>query len=121
MDKLQLCSSIVCSAYHAADGRNIDIEHFLTKETELISDLAKGNSKWGKCDYLLHIIFWTLRDKDCSKILAKIPDENIDLLKDAIAVAQKRKLPDEDEASKISEERKSARTVSSVSWRKLLL
>lgn len=105
MDKFQMCSGIVCAAYHAADGRNVDIEHFLIKETELIAGLVKGN-KWGKSDYLLHIIFWTLRDRDCSKILKIMPDENINLLKDSIAVAKQQKYPNTDEAKKISEERK---------------
>lgn len=106
MDKLQICSGIVCAAYHAADGRNIDIEHFLTKETELICGLTRGDGKWGRCDYLLHIIFWTLRDKDCSKILAKISKENIDALKAAITVAVARQRPDKDAADKISNEHK---------------
>lgn len=105
MDNLQICSSIVCAAYHAADGRNVNIEHFLIRETELISGLTKGN-KWGKSNYLLHIIFWTLRDKDCSQILKTMPDENINLLKDAIAVAKRQQCPNTDDATKISEERK---------------
>lgn len=105
MDKFQMCSGIVCAAYHAADGRNVDIEHFLIKETELIAGLVKGN-KWGKSDYLLHIIFWTLRDRDCSKILKIMPNDNISLLKEAIAMAKQQKYPDTDEAKKISEERK---------------
>jgi len=105
MDKFQMCSGIVCAAYHAADGRNVDIEHFLIKETELIAGLVKGN-KWGKSDYLLHIIFWTLRDRDCSKILKIMPNDNISLLKEAIAVAKQQKYPNTDEAKKISEERK---------------
>jgi len=102
MDKLQICNGIICAAYHAADGRNIDIENFLIKETELVSELAKGSPKWGQSDYLLHIICWTLRDRDCQKILRRIPHDNIAALKEAFVFAQQQKFPDTEAATNIS-------------------
>ena len=73
-------------------------KHYLTLDTEVIAELAKGTHKWGKCDYALHAIFWALRSADCAEIVKTMSPEKIKMLGEAITVAKEYKCPDKEKA-----------------------
>ena len=120
-DKIDDINSVLCGVYQAAAGvlSRKSARHFLLmgSDMEMVLDLALRNygkllnigpEKSIRCDYILHLLLWTLQYQDRAEILSKISNENITKLKDAISVVKgypcPESGPDKAEAKKLTKE-----------------
>ena len=120
-DKIDDINSVLCGVYQAAAGvlSRKSARHFLlmSSDMEMVLDLALRNygkllnigpEKSIRCDYILHLLLWTLQYQDRAEILSKISNENITKLKDAISVVKgypcPESGPDKAEAKKLTKE-----------------
>ena len=105
-------AGMLCDILGLANNKTamISADHYLKKDMDLISDLLKRDYKlvkqlasevddirWLQCDYILHALFYALREKIPAKILLNSSDEFILQLQDVVNVAKKHAQPTKEE------------------------
>ena len=66
----------------------------LTSQIDLVASLVQKTCKWGRCDYLLHLLLAGVRAMDHESVLNQVPAEHRESLKKTLAVAVQRPKPD---------------------------
>ena len=105
-------AGMLCDILGLANNKTamISADQYLKKDMDLISDLLKRDYKlvkqlasevddirWLQCDYILHALFYALREKIPAKILLNSSDEFILQLQDVVNVAKKNAQPTKEE------------------------
>ena len=112
MNRDEDVSGVICGIYQAANNDSpSDAILQLKLNSQYIAELAKGKCRWGQCEYILHALFWVLRNQTFEDIQKKIPknwDTVKELLADAVVVAQKLTVPDVKKAEEEIEKNKDA-------------
>jgi len=104
MDNLARVHGVICGVWLNATSNSAYkyAENCIVRDAELISELARHACKWGKCDYVLHVILFCARNTKYSELLSRMSNENIAFLKEAISAAKKYKCPDKEAAEQLN-------------------
>ena len=76
------------------DRNSLGARVLLDSQIELVASIVQRTCKWGKCDYLLHLLLAGVRAMDHVSVLNQMSAEKQELLKKALTVAVKHPKPD---------------------------
>jgi len=94
-DRYKETAGFIYSCISVVRERNsLGARVLLTSQIDLVASLVQKTCKWGRCDYLLHLLLAGVRAMDHESVLNQIPEEHRELLKKTLAVAIKHPKPD---------------------------